>query len=78
VLFNILDLTAINAWVIYKESTGINIKRRDFILNLAEELRTKYFTSKTSPLTNLTPNTDDTSTMSSIKRKQCQISQCRN
>ncbi|GBM61082.1 hypothetical protein AVEN_242898-1 [Araneus ventricosus] len=31
-------LAAVNAWVNYKEITGIKMKRRDFILNLADEL----------------------------------------
>jgi len=37
---NILDLAAINAWVLYKEVTGEKISRREFILTLAEELVT--------------------------------------
>lgn len=78
VFFNVLDLAAINAWIIYKETTGIKIKRRDYILNSADELRKNYVSSKTSPLSDFTPGTDNTSTISSRKLKQCQISQCRN
>lgn len=35
--FNILDIGAINLWMMYNEIGGINKKRRDFILNLAGE-----------------------------------------
>lgn len=42
VFYNILDLTAINAWILYKETTQVNISRKDFIFQLAEELRSKY------------------------------------
>ncbi|KOX75774.1 hypothetical protein WN51_12562 [Melipona quadrifasciata] len=42
VFHNIFDLTAINAWILYKETTRVNISRKDFIFQLAEELRTKY------------------------------------
>ena len=42
IFYNILDLAIINAWIIYKEVTGQNITRINFILNLAEELRTEY------------------------------------
>ena len=38
VFFNILDLAAVNAWIIYKKRTGINISRRNFIRKLSEEL----------------------------------------
>lgn len=46
VFFNVLDLAARNAWIIYKKATGVNIKYHDFISNLSEELHTKYITSK--------------------------------
>ena len=34
---NTLDLTAINAWILYKEVTKENISRKNFIRELAEE-----------------------------------------
>ncbi|GBM75717.1 hypothetical protein AVEN_92721-1 [Araneus ventricosus] len=76
--FNILDLAAINAWVICKEVVGTKIKRRDYILNLADELRNNYVPCKTSTLSDFTPGTDDGPTVSSRKSKQCQINRCRN
>ena len=36
VFFNILDLVAINAWILYKEYTRSNISRKKFIFCLAE------------------------------------------
>lgn len=38
VLFNILDLAGVNAWIIYKSVTQSNLSRRDFLIRLAEEL----------------------------------------
>ena len=38
VLFNILDLAGINAWILYKETTGEQISRKDFMFQLADEL----------------------------------------
>jgi hypothetical protein len=31
VFFNILDLTGINAWILYKETTGEEISRQEFL-----------------------------------------------
>ena len=36
--FYILDLTAVNAWVVYTEVTGEKISRRNFLSSLGEEL----------------------------------------
>ena len=38
---NILDISAINAWIIYRKVTGKRISRRTFILNLVHQLREK-------------------------------------
>jgi len=38
VFYNILDLAGINAWVLYKETTGENISRKDFLFQLGEKL----------------------------------------
>ena len=42
IFFNILDLAAINAWILYKEATGIQIQRKQFLFQLAEQLSTDY------------------------------------
>ena len=38
VFFNILDISCINAWVLYQEVTGQRIPRRDFLLQLVMEM----------------------------------------
>lgn len=38
VFFSILDLAGINAWLLYKETTGEEISRQEFLFQLAEEL----------------------------------------
>ena len=40
---NTLDLTAINAWILYKEINSIKILRRQFLQNLAEKLGMSFF-----------------------------------
>uniref|UniRef100_A0AAV2J945 PiggyBac transposable element-derived protein domain-containing protein n=1 Tax=Knipowitschia caucasica TaxID=637954 RepID=A0AAV2J945_KNICA len=49
VFCNILDLAAINAWVLYRQCTGANIARRAFILELAKELRREHMLAKAAP-----------------------------
>lgn len=39
VFYNVLDLAAINAFVLYKDVTGTKISRRDFLLKLISELK---------------------------------------
>ncbi|XP_035739246.1 piggyBac transposable element-derived protein 4-like [Vespa mandarinia] len=46
VFFNILDLAGINCWILYKNTTGENITRKDFLFRLAEELASEYQTSR--------------------------------
>lgn len=36
--FNLLDLAAINAWIIFKKKMGSKISRRSFLLKLGEQL----------------------------------------
>jgi hypothetical protein len=38
VFYNILDLAAVNAWIIFCKATGRNISRRTFIISLANQL----------------------------------------
>lgn len=44
--YNLLDLAAINAWVLYKIINNSKIKRRDFLLQLGEELGSQYMTNR--------------------------------
>ncbi|KAL2723562.1 piggyBac transposable element-derived protein 4-like [Vespula maculifrons] len=42
VSFNILDWAGINVWILYKETSGQNISRQQFLLQIAEELAKEY------------------------------------
>ena len=79
VFYNILDLAAINAWVLYKEVTGKTITRQDFILQLAEELSAAYAKERqTKALSSETFGTDrETPTTAKMKRRHCQIAKCK-
>ncbi|XP_055388036.1 piggyBac transposable element-derived protein 4-like, partial [Condylostylus longicornis] len=46
VFYNILDLAGINAWSLYKDITGENITRKQFLYQLCEELADKYTHNK--------------------------------
>ena len=41
-MFNILNLAGINAWILYRETTGIKISRQEFLFQLAVELAAMY------------------------------------
>ena len=43
---NILDIAALNAWIVYKKASGRKISRRKFILQLIEGLRGAYVAQK--------------------------------
>ncbi|CAK9827595.1 hypothetical protein ANTRET_LOCUS5276 [Anthophora retusa] len=66
VFYNILDLAAINAWVIYKDVTQVQMSRKEFLLQLAEELSG-----------NCDNEAESTSTLSNIQnienRANCQV-----
>lgn len=62
---NVMDLDA------------ININRHDFIFNFCWWTAYKNVASKTYKFSDFTLNTDDASTISGRKRKQCWINRCR-
>ncbi|KAK7893479.1 hypothetical protein WMY93_022631 [Mugilogobius chulae] len=71
VFYNILDLAAINAWVLFQQCTGTNISPRAFILELAKELRRDVLRAKASsnaPELQLLPHPQVPG-----NRRQCQI-----
>ena len=39
---NVLDIAALNAWIIFRKTTGNKVSRRDFILDLIEGLKQNY------------------------------------
>ncbi|XP_014614562.1 PREDICTED: uncharacterized protein LOC106792604 [Polistes canadensis] len=82
IFFNILDLAAINAWILYKEVTRIQIERKQFLFKLAEQLSVNYTTERqknSSQQENSEVSTaTSSSTRDSTKRKICQIRLCHN
>jgi hypothetical protein len=38
VFFNLLDIAGINAWIIFRKATGSNMSRRQFLLQLSQQL----------------------------------------
>ncbi|KAL6421589.1 hypothetical protein ACFW04_014318 [Cataglyphis niger] len=77
IFFNILDLAAINAWILYKEATGIQIQRKEFLFQLAEQLSTDYRDARQKKSSeNEDPQTSNTTY--SNKRKICQVRLCHN
>ena len=82
IFFKILDLAAINAWILYKEVTGIQIERKQFPFQLAESLsddytteREKYSSQQEDPQVSTATSSNTTD---STKRKICQIRLCHN
>ncbi|XP_054718548.1 piggyBac transposable element-derived protein 4-like [Uloborus diversus] len=87
VFYNILDLAGINSWILYKQATGKNISRKEFLQQLVEELRATYISTKrkrTYPgilqsrnLATLTPGSEKN--MSVVpKRVRCHVPKCNN
>ena len=66
---NILDIAAINACAIYAKSTGIQLSRRQFILELIEHLRHQKQQNSCSP---------STLTSGPRKRRKCYKTGCSN
>src|SRR5882757_5751585 len=81
VFYNTLDLVAINAWVLYKETTGKIITHRKFILKLCEELRADYELTKrrrdeVAPVLQIPRIADAGHNHAQRKRRHCHILQC--
>ena len=72
VFFNIFDLTAINAWILYKECTRSEISRKEFIFCLVEELtgENKDNICQRSDASFLSPSTSEV-------RESCQVDYCK-
>ena len=72
VFLNILDLAAINAWILCKECTGSKISRKEYIFCLAEELagENKENICQRSDASFLSPSTSEV-------RKSCQMGYCK-
>ncbi|MGH0181819.1 UNVERIFIED_CONTAM: hypothetical protein FKN15_007920 [Acipenser sinensis] len=74
VFYDILNLAAINAYVLYKECTGENCNRRDFIWQLAMELGQTHMDQKRAETD--APSGSAGATAPTLKRKQCQVAKC--
>ncbi|XP_060917046.1 uncharacterized protein LOC132991999 [Labrus mixtus] len=69
VFYNLLDMAAVNAHVLFKACTSTTIPRRAFILQLAKELREEHLHVKAS----LTSVPTEPQQPKETKRRQCQI-----
>ncbi|KAM7350820.1 piggyBac transposable element-derived protein 4-like isoform 1-T1 [Cochliomyia hominivorax] len=83
IFFNILDLAGINAWILYKEITGLQIQRKEFLFQLAEQLCYEYRLTRQTNLFDYEESSPTSSVrLSSVtqvhKRKICQIRLCHN
>ena len=68
VFFNILDLAAVNSWIVYKEETGDKITRRSFLHTLSEQLKESAVAEKNDDHMPSNPKSGNSS-----KRIRCQI-----
>ncbi|KAF7380287.1 hypothetical protein HZH66_014642 [Vespula vulgaris] len=72
VSFNILDWAGINVWILYKETSGQNISRQQFLLQIAEELAKEYHEFLQEEKENLQGMSSGQGNISYL-RKTCQI-----
>lgn len=77
VFFNVLDLAAINAWILYKETADIEISRQDFLFQLASELASMDENLDSSSQTTQSAKNVQQGTSTDPKlRPKCQIRFC--
>jgi hypothetical protein len=77
---NILDIAAINAHVLYKEANKLEISRKDFILQLVDQLCQKSDQEEDANISNSSQRLQDIDEFkhSGTKRRKCQSKGCRN
>jgi hypothetical protein len=73
VFYNVLDLAAINSWLLYRKATGVTISRRNYILQLAEELREPHMKQRKTEQLSSSAVSEDLQR----KRRQCQVGRCK-
>ena len=76
--YNILDLAAINAHILYKLVTGSKISRRRYLLQLSEELGSKFVHERKASSHQSSRTNSSTSIQKTCKRKHCQSKGCTN
>ena len=72
--YNILNLAAINANILYKLVTGSKISWRRYLLRLSEELRSRFVEERKAD--SHQSSQTNSSTQKSQKRKHCQSKSC--
>jgi len=77
VFYNILDLAAINAWIIYRCVTGEEVGRQAFLRQLAEELREVYKEKRESMVPKHNEEEQSQDKRKASKRYQCQVVMCK-
>lgn len=80
VFYNILDLAAINSWILYKKLSQKKISRKKYILDLARELVGQDTHSLITPSTLQPDNSISPEPLEerSGKRKRCYVQKCKN
>lgn len=78
VFYNLLDMAAVNAWILWKKCLGQNASRRNFILELANKLRADHVRTKRPLLPDPEPALRASappppSSDGDKKRKTCQV-----
>ena len=71
---NMLDIAALNSWICFKEVTGNDLNRKEFVLLLAKELRKEYTCCKNIPTTVTLREYN----VSHRNRQKCQNAGCTN
>jgi hypothetical protein len=77
VLYNILDLVAINIWIIYRGVTGVKTSRYAFLRQLAEELREVYKQKREFMVPKHNEEEQSQDKRKSSKRHQFQVGMCK-
>ena len=72
--YNILDLAAINAYILYKLVIGSKISRRRYFLRLSEELRSRFVDERKA--NSHQSSHTNSSLQKSHKLKHCQNKSC--
>ncbi|KAK7904006.1 hypothetical protein WMY93_016613 [Mugilogobius chulae] len=70
---NILDMAAVNAWILYKKCMGSKISRRDFIFELANALRANHMSAKERPAVPVPVSVAFEQGADLERRRQCQV-----
>jgi hypothetical protein len=77
VSYKILDLAAINAWIIYRGVTGEEMSRHACLHQLAEELREVHIEKRESVVPKHNEEEQSQDKRKASKRHQCQVGMCK-